>query len=282
MAEVESSVGPRFELVDATLGKATSDLFGMWNVVAPEVDEASFAASQGEAEPPGGQVWRVDLPDAAGAAGHLRRAEEQLRFVEQGLEEELPARLDEFVVAFEARRALGGEEAFDASGLPGRSPPADMPEAEQELWSSLLAIEARGGEKPDDGVSFGVSLPLDKWQAGAREFQVFLDDLRGMLSHFARVDTVLDGRTVGRTYVDWTGDFNTLWPTPLAAYEVGAHHDALALALSSRAKLLAIFALTVQTAVKLGMLAASGAGLLLALPVIWRYVNQVLSEYRSA
>ena len=86
---------------------------------------------------------------------------------------------------------------------------------------------------------------------------------------------------VGRTAVGWAGDFDTTWQAHAAPSQFALHRRSLALALASRDALLNTFVLTAQTVAKLSTLVAVPGGFVLALPVIWRFINNILKDYEA-
>ena len=83
---------------------------------------------------------------------------------------------------------------------------------------------------------------------------------------------------MGETIVGWTGDTRTVWGAGAAPARLAWHTRSMALALASRAMLLRTFFLVTQDAAKLSVLLAVPGGAVLALPVAWKFVYQVLAE----
>jgi hypothetical protein len=119
------------------------------------------------------------------------------------------------------------------------------------------------------------------WQEASRQFRSLLDEMRKSLAHFAWVETREEAQFLGHTVVDWTGDLNTLWWAAATRSHRGLHERSLTLALASRGALLHTFVLTTKTVAKLPGLMTMPGGFVLALPVVWRFINQVLKEYQT-
>lgn len=230
---------------------------------APATDTFSFNM---QAEPRQSvPVWRVDLPtDPNQAQEHISRRTEQVRETAAALES-IPQRIDQMA----ARWHTVGESvaSFDAGAAP-------LPAPEAELLRLLGSIEAK--EAP---LSFG----RDRLQAGEldqvdEQFQTASQRLLRLFSHFAWVDTLAQGQLLGRTEVGWTGSMNTAWAEHLEEWQMNLHRRNLETALAARNTSLRTLSVSIQTAVKLSVLLAAPGGALLALPVAWKFVNQILVQ----
>lgn len=252
-----------FKLCDSALASLTDDVFGLWQVTAAE--ELDFGSVH-TAEAEKGQLWSVGLPSApAAAADALAAREERMETVERDLGN-LAGNLDEFVEVFEKIHYLPADDlAFDAARA---ARPWLAPE-EARLWDALKSLSS--GVRPA------------AWSQVTQEFRSLLGGLGRWISHFAWIETKseAEAQLLARTVVDWTGDFDTRWWVDASSAQRALHRRSLALALSSRGALLHTFTLTAQTAAKLSTLAAVPGGLVLALPVVWRFVNKVLKEYQE-
>ena len=103
-----------------------------------------------------------------------------------------------------------------------------------------------------------------------------------MVSHYARVETALAGASIGRTTVDWTGDFVTTWEPVASGAAMRTHLQSVNLALGSRIALLRIVSVVATGAVGLAVKAAIPGGQVLLLPAVWRFVRDVLKELRQS
>jgi hypothetical protein len=89
-------------------------------------------------------------------------------------------------------------------------------------------------------------------------------------------------RLVGRTAVSWTGDVDTRVLEKLEADRVRLHHQTLELALASRRTMLRTSSLVIASAVKLSVLLATPGGVVLALPVVLRFIRLLRKELKSS
>ena len=257
------SAAASFEVQDTRLAVLTDHLFGLWQVSVPSELEG-VAAGGVVAEEEEGQVWTVGLPPAQAAAEQsLADREGRMGKIERHLDD-LAGSLDEFAAVFEQAQRLPTEE------LPFKAAPARRPELvpeEARMWGALESLQ--------------VGAITEDWRQAARQLQMLLGELSRTVSHFAWVETQSGGQLVGRTAVGWTGDFDTTWQAHAAPSQFALHRRSLALALASRDALLNTFVLTAQTMAKLSTLVAVPGGFVLALPVIWRFINNVLKDYEA-
>ena len=243
----------RFALSGASLPGA-DDLFGVWEVRAVPSQGEGLAFDASAPAAPAEPIWRVQLPASPEDAQAildvqslaLQRSESDLWQAQQRL-----ARVSEGV-------------SFDVTARP-----------EAELWAALNAIEAPA--------SFGPSWREDSPQREIyRQWRAFLEQVRRLVSHYARIETEVGGMPVGHTAIDWTGDFDTLWETGLALPVMHLHHQAVHLALASRIALLRLLIVVGTGAARLALrLTVPGAQVLL-LPAVWKFVRDVLKELRQS
>ncbi len=155
--------------------------------------------------------------------------------------------------------------------------PEALPGPESELLRMLGVIEAR--EVPQ---SFDSSKPgSGELNLVGKQFQTAFERLLRLFSHFAWVDTLVLGQLIGRTEVGWTGNMNTTWSERLDKTQMDLHRRNLETALVSRNTSLRAMTLSVQTAAKLSVLLATPGGAILALPVAWKFVNQIMIQSQS-
>jgi hypothetical protein len=152
----------------------------------------------------------------------------------------------------------------------------ELPPPESELLAALDQI--KGG----DTVSFGLldegQAVLGEAHAVERKFQRVIERVTQALIYYALVETRLESRLVGRTGLTWAADAQTLWASDAPPEYLALHRRTLALTIASRNALMRTFLLTAQGAVKLSALLATPGGAVLALPVAWKFINQVLAE----
>jgi hypothetical protein len=249
---------PTFQLFDSDMAQLTPDVFGVWET-APSEGVVSFAALEEAEEVP---VWSVNLsPDAALAAHELDACLAQVATSRKALTI-AESRIDKLV----AQTRSQGEVSFSVSAV-------DLPPAESDLLAALDQI--KGG----DTVSFGL---LDEGQAALGEaqekFQRVMERVAQALIYYALVETRLESRLVGKTGLTWAADAQTLWASDAPPEYLALHRRTLALTIASRNALMRTFMLTAQGAVKLSALLATPGGAVLALPVAWKFINQVMAE----
>jgi hypothetical protein len=261
---------PTFELDG--VADAGPAMLNLWTAspVAAESEALSFAApgapSASETVPDPVPVWRINL-----AAGD-REAEAQMRLGEERLVAargsivEATRRVDSLVRA--QSQPAEGPVSFSAVALPA---------AENDLLEQLDEIKQQGTVSfaLEDGAVGGAR---EKAEEAAAQMQHTLERMIKSLLHYAAVETYSGDTMIGRTNVSWTGDSDTIWPLLLAPSQAALHQRALRLAVRSRDSTLRLIVLTVQTAGKLSVLLATPGGVVLALPVAWRFINQVMAE----
>ena len=280
-----------FELHDAAPGGSGHDLLGLWKTVPLEPDrgvrgsagegpagaEVFGAPGETAAEVADGQprdllpsveaaVWRANFPaDSRRIAAYLGEAQQQLQTVDAALAA-TPARLD----AFTMREVSGLAYTLPAPGTELVRPEDDL---------SLLLAEFQGLAPV---MNYGLAEQVGgRWKQAVEAFQAFAARLQQMTVGLAWVETTVGGQLVGQTVVTWTGDVRTILPTRIKPAQVQLHQRTLHLALVSRWMVLRISALTIASAVKLSALAATPAGVALAIPVVLRFINQVRIEFEN-
>jgi hypothetical protein len=207
-------------------------------------------------------IWRTDLPaDPEMAHLQLQQSEEQLVAAEDALRD-VPERIENLVKRAKAQGQ--GGLAFDTVAL-------EPPEAELWRW---LAVESGDG-----GVSYSLDYGLSQeWQNAREGFQRELARVLQLVVYYAWVETQVQGRLVVRSVLRWSGDMDTLWQGAVTPGQAGLHRRSLAVAVASRNLMLRTVLLTTQNAAKLATLLATPGGVVLALPAVWRFINQVLAE----
>jgi hypothetical protein len=207
-----------------------------------------------ETAPPAISRWQLDLPDASPAA--LERLEV--------LESQQRAAATALAVAPRRLEVLLDQPTLSFSG-------PSMAEPETDLLG--MVAELRGP------ISFAPGEPSRLYQVGL-QFQAGMVRLFQLLSHLAWVETRSEGRLLGQTLVGWSGDTQTLWGDVLEETQQVLHRRNLQLALASRLLHLRLLIIATQAAAKISLLlgGSGGAGTLLALPLAWRYLNQILKE----
>lgn len=230
------------------------DVLNLW--FAPERDaEVAFDAGDGAAP---AALWRLDLP--AGDAHALTRL--------QAIDADLSALAWASTQAGPRLQRLAASDdlSFDAS-----SP--QLPGAERELLALLAGVQ------PDqDMASFGLLDRLPSWEQAGAEVQRLLQQALRLVSHYAWVETAIEGRLIGRTTVDWLGGMRTLWPLGEEAGIQRRHYESLRLSLAARAANLRLVAVITAGAATLAPLLAAPGSAILALPAAWRFVQRLRAE----
>jgi hypothetical protein len=244
-----------FALSGVTL-PGTEDLFGIWTVPTPAELSFEVQAAKAPAEP----AWRVKLSEAMSDARAILDAQNQTL---QRSESDL----------FSAERRLaqlglyGAEEAGVAF--------AALPAPEAELLATLSSIESP--------ISFEAPGPEEKARREtSSQWRVFVEQVRRMISHYARIETEMGGTFIGSTAVGWTGDFDTVWGVDVAPDSMGLHHQSVQLALGSRLALVRLLTIVGTGATKLALRLTVPGAQLLVLPATWKFVRDVLEELRRS
>jgi hypothetical protein len=242
---------------------APSALFGSWQFQSQQSATGVFFGVSSAGEVP---VWRTELPVDLGEAS------EQLAEDEAQLDDSLavlnstPDRIDALVQR--AQLASSAGISFDAAS------PDPLPEPDAELLDMVQTINS-----PAVGVSFAVG---DEQQSDLETaYHQFNEDMARLLrqvANFAWVETVLSGDLVARSVVSWTGDLDTNWASGLKEEIYQLHKHSLTQALATRNIALHAVTITAHSALKLSVLLATPGGGLLALPLVWKYVKQIMAD----
>lgn len=241
---------------------------GLWTVKsAAPAGALAFSAQPAEPAWPAAPavVWQVDLPaNPELAAGRLAAAEASLATYPRAL-----AQAQARLVGYGARRQ-------DAQGISfGPGPAAGG--AEQALDVLLAELPQTGAP-----VSFGWRETAAGGRAQVAErCQAFLERLAQQLAHYAWVETRREGRLLACTVAGWSGDARTIWRAGVVQPQMVVHHRSLALAMESRQRLLETLALVARNAVRLArlpVLLSLPGGAILALPLAWKFFDDVRKE----
>jgi hypothetical protein len=236
----------------------------LWTTVpAPQLESVAFDIS--EEVPETVPIWRADYPaDPDQASGVLQDAQRSLIAAEKALDE-APARLDRYLM----------QERVGVSFAPP-TPGTQPSRAEDDL--SLMLAEMRGAVP---AVSFEAEGGFaGRWDEALQFFQSFTERLKQMAAHYTWVETRVEGRLVGQTAVSWTGDVDTFLVDSLDPDLMRLHEQTLRLALASRQMLLRTSAMILANATKISALIATPGGIVLAIPAVLRFINQVRNELK--
>jgi len=245
--------------------EALPEVFSSWVVAPPQgSDDLSFdVQSSGVDEP---SIWWIDLPgDPKVAAGQLDQRSSFLHRSYLALES-APERADHLVKS--ARSRVGGEISFDA-GI-GEA----LPEPEQEALR-LLSVLEYGNEDVAFGAGEAASEELERSED---RFRLAVERVMHLVSHLAWVETQVEGSLLGRSIVGWSGDMQTLWSQEATEDIYWMHQRSLSQAMQSRAIQIHALVVTTQSAAKLAVLLTNPAGAIMALPVAWKLVEQLLVD----
>ncbi|MCC7107414.1 MAG: hypothetical protein IT307_19935 [Chloroflexi bacterium] len=151
---------------------------------------------------------------------------------------------------------------------------AGAPEAELSAW-----LESLGGTET---VSFGPREWMGAaWSQASARCEALLDQATRAVGYDAWVETSVDRRVVGRSLASWDGTITTVWQANDGFGLLDQHDRALADALSARTSLIHKAVLIVGGAAALAARLGTPGGLLLALPMVLRFFDQVLAEPRE-
>ena len=230
----------------------TNDLLGVWSIPAPATSFDVNAPIE-----PTDPTWRVELPASIDEArsiiaqqqASLQRSEAALLEAEQRLSQ-LNPRI-EGVASFAIER-----------------------EPEAELLAAMNQLTAP--------ISFAApSAESQQAVESSNQWQNFLDQVRDVLAHYARVETAVAGAAIGSTTVDWTGDFETIWLPNSVPESMTLHYHSVHLALASRLALMHMVGIVGTGAIGLAAKFSMPGGQLLVLPAAWKFVQDVLKEWKN-
>jgi hypothetical protein len=137
-------------------------------------------------------------------------------------------------------------------------------------------------ELQDPSVSFGLGEQFaGGWKQAIQQFQVLVDRLLQVVAHYAWIETFGEEQLLGQTSVSWTGNIETVWRVGLDTSQEALHQRTLALALASRITWIHMFILAARGAITLSILLTTPVGPVLILPAVWKFMTQVLEEYRE-
>ncbi len=113
------------------------------------------------------------------------------------------------------------------------------------------------------------------------QWRKFLDQVRDMVTSYARVQTEIAGLPIGQTSVGWTGDFRTTWTPILTSADMTLHYHNLTATLQWRLGTMRLVGVVGAGAANIAARLAIPGGQLLALPAVWNFVKDVLAEWRK-
>jgi hypothetical protein len=240
--------------------------FGSWQFQqTSDAVGLSFDIAFGDEIP----VWRSDLSaDIKKASAKLTEHETHIQDSMAALND-VPERIDALV--HQAQLASAGGVSFDSAAI------GALPEPEAELLDMVHTINL-----PAAGVSY--ALGGEEQSKIEAAFAQFADDMQRLLrlvTHFAWVDTEVEGELLGRSVVSWTSDLDTNWEIGLKTETYQLHKRTLVQALATRNVTLHAITITTQTAIKLSILLTTPASAILALPLAWKFVKQIMADVQK-
>jgi len=263
----ENQPSPIFELFDTTLAATMPEVMGLWKTHTDTSDSAvafTLNAETGMDVP----LWRANFPsDPSSATFHLIHSEAVLIQSQQAL-----ATAANRVQRLIRSRCFESDLAFAVS-------PTDeaLAPPEQELLTALRELQT-----PEVSASYGIGSTIAGYSRQIFEqFQAFVERLLHIVAHYACVETQIEGRTLARTVVGWSGDVDSIWQPGLTATQISLHQRTVALMLASRDALLHTFSMTAQTALKLSVLVSLPGGLIFVLPVAWQFIDRIMTQSRA-
>ena len=246
------------------------NIFEVWQAAPdPSIEAVSFGATS--TEPAADiSVWRLNLPaDPNSAVAQLNQAETQIQATENVLNA-IPQQLDQFVQR--QQTTSDGATSFSTSDT------TDLTLAEIDMLELLETVQQNYGVEDEQAVSFGLGDKLGDWGQVNDQFQALVQRLQRLLNHYAWVETRVQDELLGQTIVSWTGDMRTAWEVDVGSDQQALHYRSLKLALASRQTMLRIIVIASEGAAKLSTLLTMPGGALLALPVAWKYIDEILTE----
>jgi hypothetical protein len=252
---------PVFELIDPLSSETEMDVCGLWESHSGPQPAAVAISYSTAARGPEREAfnWRTNLPeDLSLAANHLGEGEARLENYLQSLDKAAV----EIGKLVEAGSRTGEVVSFSPTTA----------SIERELLRLLRAESVSGS------IAFGLPNELsNRLSEISPQFAMFLTRLQRLISHYAKVETLVGGVLIARTLVTWVGDNHTLWRKGISKREIILHQRTLDLSLRSRDAWLKTFIVIAQGTLKLSLLLGSGA-VVLALPAAWRMVQGTLEQ----
>lgn len=254
---------------------SAADPLGLWDS-APQ----SVSFGIGDAEPNSPQpveaIYRVNLPaDPAASKAAFRSSESAVEQVNAALES-VPARLDGLVAQTQSnRQKQESGVSFDIQPL--------EPGPESDLLSLLDDADRAGltGSVPGE-VSFGLNEEISGALGAAKtQFESLLAQIDRDILHFAWVETTIAGQLIAHTTVDWSGDAQTAWAEGIDGEQASLHQSTLKTVTQTRNLRLRLFVTVASGAAKVASLMATPGGAVLALPVVYKYVLQIVAQARQ-
>ena len=251
-----------FQLSGFVFPGVNEDPFGMWHVV-PASSGVSFVP---------GEAAQPEEPLHSSNFTSIDEGRAQLQMQQDVLSEQVA-----LLQQAEQRLAEIGRSEGVSFAVPIDRPP-EFVRPEQMLEAALHRMTAP--------VSYGLFNRKQQAEQQAdlkatSQWHHFMEQVRGMIANYARVETGVAGNPIGQTAVSWTGDFRTIWAPAISFDDMNLHQHNVAVTLQWRLGTMrfvgVVGAGAANIAVKLGV----PGGQLLALPAVYNFVKEVLAEWRK-
>lgn len=265
-----------------------SDPLELWQPMPPETEAAvSFGLPQVAAAHPDAPVFRLclDAHDAPPSA--------DWKPLERALSKDIPHRFETVCQKIQACQRTSQPVSFAAAELGLEREPTHkglreafyhasqeaQPDPERELFSLLAEVV------PSDDLHFSAEDSRNhpsanpRWQQARDDFAAFLERIDQTVLHFVWVETVLGGRLLARSAVDWSGDAVTAWDETAGPEHQRAHQQALERVARTRHLNLRLLALVLGGATRVAALLSAGTPVL-ALILVYRYVMDILRQMK--
>ncbi|HEX9114551.1 MAG TPA: hypothetical protein VGA61_00660 [Anaerolineae bacterium] len=190
-----------------------------------------------------------------------------------------------------AMAAIVARPLLGPAALPAVPPPISP--AETALLHRLNALPgetAAGTSSPAPALGISIQAPWDQAVQFAQQWQTFAGDVMNLVANYADVQTEITpasegpgparSQIIGRTLVDWGGNFRTTWgASGLTGTQMALHAQSVHLALASRLALIHLVGTVAASAVTLVLASPTVIAFTLALPAVFQSVKDAIDEY---
>jgi hypothetical protein len=234
---------------------ATTELLSVWSIPA----RATSFDVNAPAEPTT-PTWRIDLPDSIDEARSIITQQQAIIQSSEAALAQAEQRM------WQLSQASEGAASFAIESGP-----------EADLLASINQLNA-----PTSFSAPGVPSPEAAQAAeSSSQWQNFLEHVRDTISHYARVETAIANSPIGATTIGWTGDFDTIWIPAVAPESMTLHSHSVQLVLASRLATMRLITVVGTGAIGLVAKLTVPGGPLLVLPAAWRFVQDVMKEWKN-
>ncbi len=200
-------------------------------------------------------IWRVVLPSMTRAHDMLETGARELAH-EQDLLIQADGRFEALV------SDLGSASSLSLQG------------ADAELVATLVTSGAlpSASVEVESGTADGLADRAGDW------LRETWQQMQSLIAYTTWTETLIEGRLIARSALGRTGDTLTAWIASVTHEEAALHNRAVGLALASKQALIQKLTLVIRGALMVTGLVAAPGSALLAIPAIWRYLNQLRAE----